>query len=77
MAAGDRCFDLSPSDFAFAWEACPRCFYMKVVEGAQALGMRAFLVDRENRYPEVEGRLRDLYALPAALGLPRPGSEVL
>jgi HAD superfamily hydrolase (TIGR01549 family) len=46
------------------------------VEGAQALGMRAFLVDRENRYPEVEGRLPDLYALPAALGLP-PGSEVL
>jgi putative hydrolase of the HAD superfamily len=47
------------------------------VEGARALGMRAFLVDRENRYPEVEGRLPDLYALPAALGLPRPGSEVL
>jgi putative hydrolase of the HAD superfamily len=46
------------------------------VEGAQALGMRAFLVDRENRYPEVEGRLPDLYALPAALGL-RPGSEVV
>jgi HAD superfamily hydrolase (TIGR01549 family) len=46
------------------------------VEGAQALGMRAFLVDRDNRYPEVEGRLPDLYALPAALGL-RPGSEVV
>ena len=42
------------------------------VEGAQALGMRAFLVDRENRYPEVEDRLPNLYALPAALGLPRP-----
>ena len=41
------------------------------VEGARAIGMRAFLVDRENRYPEVEGRLPDLYALPAALGLPR------
>jgi putative hydrolase of the HAD superfamily len=43
------------------------------VEGARALGMRAFLVDRENRYPEIDGRLPDLYALPAALGLPRPG----
>ena len=43
------------------------------VEGARALGMRAFLVDRENRYPNVEGRLPDLYELPAALGLPRPG----
>jgi putative hydrolase of the HAD superfamily len=43
------------------------------VEGARALGMQAFLVDRENRHPEVEERLPDLYALPAALGLPRPG----
>ena len=47
------------------------------VEGAQALGMRAFLVDREDRYPEFEGRLPDLLALPAALGLSgrpaRPG----
>jgi putative hydrolase of the HAD superfamily len=42
------------------------------IEGARALGMRAFLVDRENRYPEIEGRLPDLYGLPAALGLPRP-----
>jgi HAD superfamily hydrolase (TIGR01549 family) len=38
------------------------------IEGARALGMRAFLVDRENRYPEEE-RLTDLRALPAALGL--------
>jgi putative hydrolase of the HAD superfamily len=39
------------------------------IEGALALGMRAFLVDREGRFPEVEGRLLDLRALPAALGL--------
>ena len=39
------------------------------VEGARALGMRAFLVDREDRFPEFEGRLPDLLALPAALGL--------
>jgi len=31
--------------------------------------MRAFLVDREDRFPEVEERLPDLRALPAALGL--------
>jgi putative hydrolase of the HAD superfamily len=43
------------------------------LEGAHAIGMRAFLVDRENRFPEIEERLPDLYALPAALGLPRPG----
>jgi HAD superfamily hydrolase (TIGR01549 family) len=39
------------------------------VEGAAALGMRAFLVDREGRYPDRGDRLDDLRALPAALGL--------
>jgi HAD superfamily hydrolase (TIGR01549 family) len=43
------------------------------VEGARALGMRAILIDREDRHPEVEERLTDLYGLPAALGLARPG----
>lgn len=40
-------------------------------EGARALGMRAILVDREERHPEVEERLTDLFGLPAALGLDR------
>jgi HAD superfamily hydrolase (TIGR01549 family) len=39
------------------------------VEGAKALGMRAFLIDRDERFLEVEERLPDLMALPAALGL--------
>ncbi|MDQ3821734.1 MAG: HAD family hydrolase [Actinomycetota bacterium] len=39
------------------------------VEGARALGMRAFLVDREERFSGEAGRLTDLRALPAALGL--------
>ena len=39
------------------------------IEGARSLGMRAFLIDREGRYPAVDERLPDLYALPAALGL--------
>jgi putative hydrolase of the HAD superfamily len=43
------------------------------VEGARAVGMRAFLLDRDGRHRDLEGRLTDLYALPAALGLPRPG----
>ena len=42
------------------------------IEGARALGMRAYLLDRENRFPERPERLPDLFALPAALGLPRP-----
>ena len=41
------------------------------IEGAQALGMRAILVDRLGRHPDFDGRLDDLYGLPAALGLPR------
>jgi FMN phosphatase YigB (HAD superfamily) len=39
------------------------------IEGARALGMRAFLLDREGRYPERQDTLPDLLALPAALGL--------
>jgi len=43
------------------------------VEGARALGMRAILMDRDDRHQDVEERLTDLYGLPAALGLSRPG----
>jgi len=40
------------------------------VAGARAAGIdRAFLLDREDRYPELGDRLPDLFALPAALGL--------
>jgi putative hydrolase of the HAD superfamily len=39
------------------------------VEGAKAVGMRAVLLDRDDRYPEIEEKLTDLRALPAALGL--------
>jgi HAD superfamily hydrolase (TIGR01549 family) len=42
------------------------------VEGARAFGLRAILVDREDRHPDVDGRITSLYALPAALGLARP-----
>lgn len=43
------------------------------IEGARALGMSAFLLDRQDLHPDVADRLPNLYALPAALGLPRPG----
>jgi putative hydrolase of the HAD superfamily len=39
------------------------------IEGARAIGMRAVLIDRLGRYPEVVDSLRDLRGLPAALGL--------
>jgi putative hydrolase of the HAD superfamily len=41
------------------------------MKGALALGMRAVLVDRVGARPDYEPRIRDLYALPAALGIPR------
>jgi putative hydrolase of the HAD superfamily len=44
------------------------------VAGARAVGMRAWLVDRDGRFPEHPQRLTDLRALPAALGLVRESS---
>jgi len=41
------------------------------IEGALALGMRAVLVDRLGLQPAFEPKIADLYALPAALRLPR------
>jgi putative hydrolase of the HAD superfamily len=43
--------------------------YEDDIEGARALGMTAFLLDRDDRYPDEQDRLPDLFALPAALGL--------
>ena len=39
------------------------------IEGARAVGMRAFLIDRDGRYPGRPATLPSLYGLPAALGL--------
>lgn len=39
------------------------------IEGARALGMRAYLIDREGRFPERADALPTLLALPALLGL--------
>jgi HAD superfamily hydrolase (TIGR01549 family) len=39
------------------------------VEGARALGIRAFLIDRDGRFPDRDDALPTLLALPAALGL--------
>ena len=41
------------------------------VDGARALGMRAFLLDREGRFKNRDDALPSLSALPAALGLTR------
>ena len=39
------------------------------IDGARALGMRAYLIDREGRFPERADALPTLLALPALLGL--------
>ncbi|MGZ4399855.1 MAG: HAD family hydrolase [Gaiellaceae bacterium] len=39
------------------------------IHGAEAIGMRAVLVDRNRRYPDAPGRLESLAGLPEALGL--------
>ena len=41
------------------------------VAGARAVGMHAWLVDRDGRFPDHAERLTDLRALPSALGLVR------
>ena len=43
--------------------------YEDDIQGARALGLRAFLLDRDGLYPDESDRLPDLLALPAALGL--------
>ena len=44
------------------------------VEGARAIGMRGILLDRDDLHPDVEERVPDLFAVPAAIGLVRPGA---
>ncbi len=67
QAALER-LDVEPADAVMVGDSLE-----EDVEGARALGMRAILIDRDDRHPEVEERLLDLYGLPAALGLERPG----
>jgi HAD superfamily hydrolase (TIGR01549 family) len=39
------------------------------IAGAEAVGIRGFLLDREGRYPDGPAVLRDLVSLPVALGI--------
>jgi HAD superfamily hydrolase (TIGR01549 family) len=47
--------------------------YEDDIRGARALGIRAILVDRDGHFPHEPDQIRDLQALPAALGL-TPGA---
>lgn len=59
-----RLLGVEPEDAAMVGDS-----YEDDIEGARALGMKAFLLDRDGRHPDEPGRLPDLLALPAALGL--------
>jgi putative hydrolase of the HAD superfamily len=56
--------EVEPEDAAMVGDS-----YEDDIEGARALGMRAFLLDRDGRRLDEPERLPDLFALPAALGL--------
>jgi len=52
-----RVWKLSPSDFAFLWEECKRCFYLKVVEGFQrprSIMPKIFTI--------IDGQMKDCYS---------------
>jgi putative hydrolase of the HAD superfamily len=59
-----QALDVEPADAAMVGDSP-----LDDVEGARALGMSAFLLDREGRFPDRRDVLPDLYALPRALGL--------
>jgi putative hydrolase of the HAD superfamily len=56
--------EVEPADAAMVGDS-----YEDDIEGARALGLTAFLLDRDGRHPDRPERLPDLLALPAALGL--------
>jgi putative hydrolase of the HAD superfamily len=56
--------EVEPEDAAMIGDS-----YEDDIEGARALGMKAFLLDRDGRRPDEPDRLTDLFSLPAALGL--------
>lgn len=56
--------DVEPAEAAMIGDS-----YEDDIEGARALGMTAFLLDRDGRHTDEPDRLPDLLSLPAALGL--------
>jgi putative hydrolase of the HAD superfamily len=56
--------DAKPAEAAMVGDS-----YEDDIEGARALGIKAFLLDRDGSRPDEQDRLPDLFALPAALGL--------
>jgi HAD superfamily hydrolase (TIGR01549 family) len=68
FVAALEALDVSPKRAAMVGDS-----FEDDIEGARSLGMRAILLDRDGRHPDVVDRVDTLFALPAALGLP-PGA---
>ena len=64
FAAALRILEVRPEEAAMVGDS-----YEDDIEGARALGLRVFLLDRDGRAPDVEERIDSLHELPAALGL--------
>ncbi len=64
MSAPSSLFKLSPSDFAFLWEQCKRCFHLKVTRGIRQPSMPMAGI-----FKRIEGLQMDFYN-------GRPASEV-
>lgn len=56
--------DVEPQEAAMIGDS-----YEDDIQGARALGMKAFLLDRDGQHLDEPDRLADLFTLPAALGL--------
>jgi putative hydrolase of the HAD superfamily len=64
FVAALRALDVSPDEAAMVGDS-----YEDDIEGARALGIRAILLYRDGRQPDLPDRIDTLLALPAALGL--------
>jgi len=64
FVAALQALGVAPSEAAMVGDS-----YEDDIEGARSLGMRAILLDRDDRYLGAEDRIDTLYGLPAALGL--------
>ena len=66
FVAALQALDVGPHETAMVGDS-----YKDDIESAQALGIRAILLDRDGQYPDAPDRIDTLLALPAALGLAR------
>jgi hypothetical protein len=74
MASQETIYTLSPSDFAFLWKDCPRCFYRKVVQGI--VPPRSIMPSLFNRIDQTMKMRMEEVGL-ASFVLDAPASKVL